>query len=140
MGEARKRPSREWLTSVCTPHCGSSCAFSYRKLMTFSSSYNHLITGAKSPHAKECPGGIIADEMGLGKSLTMLSAITGTLDRACTYAQSMTSIGSSGQGIIAAKSTLILVPSACTSKFCKIYTETNTRTVLIDSWVKEINE
>ncbi|CAO2650533.1 Nn.00g018250.m01.CDS01 [Neocucurbitaria sp. VM-36] len=86
--------------------------------------YNHLITGAKSPYAKECPGGIIADEMGLGKSLTMLSAITGTLDRACAYAQSMTSIGSSGQGVIAAKSTLILVPSA----------------LLIDSWIKEIKD
>ncbi|KAF1840938.1 uncharacterized protein K460DRAFT_389454 [Cucurbitaria berberidis CBS 394.84] len=86
--------------------------------------FNHVITGAKSPHPKECSGGIIADEMGLGKSLMMLSAITGTLDRACAYAQSMTSVRSSGQGIIAAKSTLVLVPSA----------------LLIDSWIKEIHD
>ena len=76
------------------------------------SRFQHVITGARSPSAKECIGGIVADEMGLGKSLTMLSAITGSLDRALTYAQAMTNVGPSGHGVIAAKSTLVVVPSA----------------------------
>jgi SWI/SNF-related matrix-associated actin-dependent regulator of chromatin subfamily A3 len=71
-----------------------------------------MITGAKSPTAKPCPGGLIADEMGLGKSLTMLSAIVGSLSRAINYARAMTNIDIRGQGVIAAKSTLVLVPSA----------------------------
>ncbi|KAF2642209.1 hypothetical protein P280DRAFT_396724 [Massarina eburnea CBS 473.64] len=84
--------------------------------------YRHIITGARSPSAKECVGGIIADEMGLGKSLTILSAIAGSLDRAFTYARTMTNIDASGRGIIAAKSTLVIVPSA----------------LLIESWISEI--
>ncbi|KAH8722371.1 SNF2 family N-terminal domain-containing protein [Phaeosphaeriaceae sp. PMI808] len=85
--------------------------------------YKHVITGARSTDAKQSLGGIIADEMGLGKTLTMLSAITGTLDRAWHYAQTMTNIGTSGNGTIAAKSTLIIVPSA----------------LLIDTWIDEIS-
>jgi hypothetical protein len=50
--------------------------------------------------------------MGLGKSLTMLSAIAGSLVSALDYARTVTSISASSQGIIAAKSTLIVVPSA----------------------------
>jgi len=76
--------------------------------------FQHIITGAKSPNAKECAGGIVADEMGLGKSLIMLSAITGSLALAFRYARTMTSVNASGHGIIAAKSTLIVVPSART--------------------------
>lgn len=51
--------------------------------------------------------------MGLGKTLMMLSAITGSLGRALTYAQFLTKVDSSGRGIIAAKSTLVIVPSTC---------------------------
>jgi hypothetical protein len=78
------------------------------------SRFQHIITGAKSPYAKECAGGVVADEMGLGKSLTMLSAITGSLASALNYARAVTSINDSGRGIIAAKSTVIVVPSART--------------------------
>ncbi|KAF2726768.1 hypothetical protein EJ04DRAFT_539274 [Polyplosphaeria fusca] len=85
--------------------------------------FQHVITGAKSPTVKDCAGGIVADEMGLGKSLTMLSAIAGSLDRGFAYARAMTNVGSTGQGVIAAKSTLVLVPSA----------------LLMDSWIEEIN-
>jgi uncharacterized protein YeaC (DUF1315 family) len=84
--------------------------------------FQHIITGARNPSAKECVGGIVADEMGLGKSLTLLSAIAGSLDRGLAYAQTMTKIGASGHGVIAAKSTLVIVPSA----------------LLIDSWIDEV--
>jgi SWI/SNF-related matrix-associated actin-dependent regulator of chromatin subfamily A3 len=50
--------------------------------------------------------------MGLGKSLTILSAVVGSLSRANAYARAMTNIDARGQGVIAAKSTLVLVPSA----------------------------
>ncbi|KAF2174679.1 hypothetical protein K469DRAFT_772288 [Zopfia rhizophila CBS 207.26] len=81
--------------------------------------FQHVITGAKSPAAKECLGGILADEMGLGKSLTMLAAIAGSMDRAFSYAFSHTNVGSSGQGIIAAKGTLVIVPSAFAADFAR---------------------
>lgn len=64
---------------------------------------------------KECVGGIVADEMGLGKTLTLLSAVAGSLDRAFAYARTMTNFEASGRSVIAAKSTLVIVPSACTS-------------------------
>ena len=76
--------------------------------------YQHAITGAKSASAAEVTGGIIADEMGLGKTLTMLAAITESLERALTYARFLTRIDESGRGIWAAKSTLVIVPSTCT--------------------------
>lgn len=77
-------------------------------------SYQHIITGARSPERKDFFGGIIADDMGLGKSLTMLSAIVGTLNNAVNHACSMTTGPyDPGRNIVAAKSTLIIVPSAC---------------------------
>ncbi|XPS70549.1 hypothetical protein M3J07_002764 [Ascochyta lentis] len=85
--------------------------------------YQHTITGAKSISATETTGGIIADEMGLGKTLTMLSAITESLNRAFAYAKFVTNVDPSGRGIIAAKCTLVIVPS----------------TLLIGSWFDEVD-
>lgn len=68
-------------------------------------SYQHVITGAKSPFATDCHGGILADDMGLGKTLTTLSAVVGSLDRAREFAMS--------RGTRSAKSTVIVVPSEC---------------------------
>ncbi|KAI0577635.1 DNA repair and recombination protein RAD5C, partial [Pyrenophora tritici-repentis] len=85
--------------------------------------FRHIITGAINTKRQECLGGLIADEMGLGKSLTMLSGIVGSLDQAIRYAKSVTKIGTSANDIIAAKSTLILVPSH----------------LLIDTWIDEIH-
>ncbi|KAH0563507.1 hypothetical protein GP486_001928 [Trichoglossum hirsutum] len=77
--------------------------------------YQHIITGAKSPTPDDFLGGILADDMGLGKSLTMLSAIVGSLARANEYArQGSMSAGHPGEPPRAAKSTLIIVPSAHT--------------------------
>lgn len=78
------------------------------------SSYQHLITGAKSRDPQDFYGGVLADDMGLGKSLIMLSAIAGSLDPALTYAKTLTSApGSTDDPVIAAKSTLLVVPSTC---------------------------
>ena len=49
--------------------------------------------------------------MGLGKSLMMISAIVSSLSSAVCYALSFTS--KPGGSDVAAKSTLIVVPSAC---------------------------
>jgi SWI/SNF-related matrix-associated actin-dependent regulator of chromatin subfamily A3 len=77
-------------------------------------SFRHKITGARSPYPRDTFGGIVADEMGLGKTLTMLSAICGSLSQAYTYARTITTDPHDGaKRVIAAKSTLIIVPSAC---------------------------
>jgi len=78
-------------------------------------SYQHIITGAKSPTPNDFLGGILADDMGLGKSLAMLCAVMGSLGRASDYAGQIHSVGSPREGRMAAKSTLIIVPSACKS-------------------------
>lgn len=101
--------------------------------------FQHVITGAKSPTAKECLGGIVADEMGLGKSLIMLSAIAGSLDRGFAYARAMTNVGLTGEGAIAGKSTLVLVPSTRKFPNSLLGTLTKINPVLMDSWIEEIN-
>ena len=63
-------------------------------------------------------GGILADDMGLGKSLTTLSNIIGSLDHARDYSNFMVASTSTVSNTItpsriAAKSTLVIVPSAC---------------------------
>jgi len=59
-------------------------------------------------------GGIIADEMGLGKSLTMLSAIVGSLENARHFAQSGSrDMRLERQQKVAAKATLVIAPSVC---------------------------
>lgn len=61
-------------------------------------------------------GGILADDMGLGKSLIMISAIIGSLSSALDYAVSLTSKpGEGSEVVLAAKSTLVILPSACKS-------------------------
>ena len=78
----------------------------------FRLSYQHIITGAKSRDPQDTCGGILADDMGLGKSLMMLSAIAGSIAQAFDYAKSLTSLpGISSDPIIAARSTLLVVPS-----------------------------
>jgi hypothetical protein len=80
-----------------------------------SHSYQHIITGAKSPIPTDFLGGILADDMGLGKSLAMLCAIMGSLGRASEYAGKIFGSEPLREGRMAAKSTLIIVPSACES-------------------------
>lgn len=78
-------------------------------------SYEHLITGAKRAIMPDGPsGGIIADEMGLGKSLTMLSAIVGSLAMGQNFAQSVLDDSSDHyHSKVITKATVVLVPSAC---------------------------
>ena len=62
---------------------------------------------------EETLGGILADEMGPGKSLTMLAAIITSLHNASNYAASRNlQPDNNGSLAIAAKSTLVIVPSA----------------------------
>lgn len=81
----------------------------------------------------------MADEMGLGKTLTMLAAITGSLERALTYARFLTKIDESGRGIWAAKSTLVIVPSTCTYDGFKSSAVADLSSVLISSWLDEVD-
>jgi SNF2 family DNA or RNA helicase len=85
-------------------------------------SYQHVITGAKSPFRDDFLGGILADDMGLGKSLAMLCAIIGSLDRASEFAGPIYHVGPPVKGPKAAKSTLIIVPSAreCSSRIYRV--------------------
>ena len=77
--------------------------------LTLFCSYEHVITGTRRPKLPESPlGGILADEMGLGKSLTILSAIVGSLSEAEEFSHSR----SQGQKRTA-KATLIIAPSVC---------------------------
>lgn len=81
----------------------------------------------------------------------MLSAVVGSLGHAISYACATTSRpGNNEQGIIAAKSTLVIVPSACKRvrlaplKKCAIYegniTDAVNRPVLMDNWIEEIDK
>ncbi|KAF4300775.1 hypothetical protein GTA08_BOTSDO07089 [Botryosphaeria dothidea] len=77
------------------------------------SCYKHRITGFNSETAQDALGGILADEMGLGKSLTLLARIVTSLCHANEF------VGPDGiglppdsEGIVSAKSTLLVVPSA----------------------------
>ena len=73
-----------------------------------------MITGPGRNLQEEGLGGILADDMGHGKSLMMLSAIAGSLGAAFHYAASMTSAPcQTTEPVIAARSTLLVVPSAC---------------------------
>ena len=65
-------------------------------------------------NADDAAGGILADDMGLGKSLTMLSAIVGTLETANSYARSeICGSQASSQRRLTSTATLIIVPFAC---------------------------
>lgn len=77
--------------------------------LTLLCSYGHVITGTRRLKLPESPlGGILADEMGLGKSLTILSAIVGSLLKAENFSHSR----SQGQKR-ATKATLIVALSVC---------------------------
>ncbi|GME58772.1 hypothetical protein GTA08_BOTSDO11284 [Neofusicoccum parvum] len=76
--------------------------------------YKHRITGFNNDTPQDALGGILADEMGLGKSLTMLARIVGSLPHANEFAgPGGITLPPDGEGIVSAKSTLIVVPSAC---------------------------
>jgi hypothetical protein len=84
-------------------------------LTTITCSYEHLITGSKRQFIPNSTlGGIISDEMGMGKSLTILSAIVGSLAAAELFARSgVRETVSQGVQKFTSKATLILVPSVC---------------------------
>ncbi|KAF8417487.1 SNF2 family N-terminal domain-containing protein [Tirmania nivea] len=78
----------------------------YSETSDHSCRYKNLISGAWQNHIPQEPrGGIIADEVGLGKTLTMISAIAGSMDEALQF-QHCNTVGSRSN----AKSTLIVVP------------------------------
>jgi SWI/SNF-related matrix-associated actin-dependent regulator of chromatin subfamily A3 len=85
-------------------------------LMT--SSYQHVLTGAKRPRQDEALSGIVADDMGLGKSLVMLSTIATSSDRAKAFAQPNNTPDEVQEDIhrVNSRATLILTPS--TRKLC----------------------
>ncbi|RDW70894.1 uncharacterized protein DSM5745_08405 [Aspergillus mulundensis] len=69
--------------------------------------YEHKITGARNiSQPQDKAGGILADQMGLGKTLTILSAIVGSLGLARLWATSEPSTSLSKVG-----ATLVIVPS-----------------------------
>lgn len=79
-------------------------------MITFVFSFRHVVLDIKKEYPpKENFGGIIADEMGLGKTLSMLAAITVTNEEANSFAGSV--VGDLTQS--RAKTTLVIVPSAC---------------------------
>lgn len=78
--------------------------------------YTNAITGdERVKRPMELGGGILADEMGLGKTLTMLSAISRTIDEAKNFARNYQNSKhlSVGQTLIASRATLVVVPSPC---------------------------
>lgn len=78
--------------------------------------YRHQMTGATNALPESTKGGILADEMGLGKTLVMICAIAGSLKAAFEYARSLTTPGDGQSDVLAAKSTLVVVPSSCRTK------------------------
>ncbi|KAI3572908.1 DNA repair and recombination protein RAD5C [Fusarium oxysporum f. sp. albedinis] len=88
--------------------------------------YQHIITGAKSRLPEEVLGGILADDMGLGKSLSMLSAIFNTMDRAQDY---VTNAPGTERLSTKSRATVIIVPSEREYSHCPI---------LLKTWSREI--
>lgn len=83
------------------------------------SSYQHVLTGARSPRRDEVLGGIVADDMGLGKSLVMLSTIATSTDRAKAFANLSDAQNGASQDTSRknSRATLILAPSTCKITF-----------------------
>lgn len=78
-------------------------------------SYRHTITGAEEhqPQIEPC-GGILADHMGLGKTLSTISLIVSSTDRAEQFAQGHCLSSPSGRfPLINTKASLVVVPSVC---------------------------
>ena len=83
-------------------------------MLTFGS-YQHAILGSRKLTKPEpSRGGILADDMGLGKTLTMISAITMSLNEAQTFVGSQYNMqtGSGPPNIRKASSTLVIAPSS----------------------------
>lgn len=64
-----------------------------------------------SDRSKQSTGGIIADTMGLGKTLTMLSAIVLSLEKATDFMQYTGRCLEGDHCAIPTKTTLVIVPS-----------------------------
>ncbi|KAI9147996.1 DNA repair protein RAD5B [Paramyrothecium foliicola] len=89
--------------------------------------YRHAITGAKSRTADDCAGGILADAMGLGKTLTMITTIVGSLQKASDLAREKESemkhaSPACHSAFYHSKATLVVVPSE----------------LLLSSWTDEV--
>ncbi|KAM0802320.1 SNF2 family N-terminal domain-containing protein [Usnea florida] len=91
------------------------------------SCYQHTILGSRRLKKPEpSRGGILADDMGLGKTLTMISAITMSLNEARTFIGSRYDMqtGSGPPNARRASSTLVIAPSS----------------VLLDAWKDEFQK
>lgn len=89
-----------------------------RSVLTFSTSFSHVITKTKCRvKPPEVGGGILADDMGLGKSLYMLALVAKTLEAAHSWqaGTGQESFLSDLSDLTKSRATIILVPSACMS-------------------------
>lgn len=86
--------------------------------------YRHVVTGQEEYDISAEPqGGILADHMGLGKTLSTISLIAASLDRAEAFAGGPVSVYLNGSIPLAnIKGTLVIVPSV----------------LLIEEWEKEV--
>ncbi|KAH7110084.1 SNF2 family N-terminal domain-containing protein [Dendryphion nanum] len=86
--------------------------------------YEHVVSGSRKPDKQlENVGGIIADEMGLGKSLTMISAIATTMDKANRFQKDNLDYRVIQGTMMRSRATLIICPAA----------------LLIDNWLEEVS-
>jgi SWI/SNF-related matrix-associated actin-dependent regulator of chromatin subfamily A3 len=73
-----------------------------------------VITGTQSHSQEDFAGGILADDMGAGKTLVVLSTVASSLDVALDYANMKPDTPFDiVKDEIRAKTTLVIVPSAC---------------------------
>ncbi|KAI9665475.1 MAG: hypothetical protein M1831_001617 [Alyxoria varia] len=88
--------------------------------------YLHILSGeTRDRPLEECEGGVLADDVGLGKTLTMISALVGSLNRGAAFASSKRPehkhLDSKHQSCSA---TLVIVPSG----------------LILDGWGNEIHK
>lgn len=86
--------------------------------------YRHVVTGNETyEDPAEPKSGILADHMGLGKTLSSISLIAGSMERAADFANAPASVLLNGSTLLAnTKGTLVVVPSV----------------LLMEEWEKEI--
>ncbi|RPA80180.1 hypothetical protein BJ508DRAFT_210556 [Ascobolus immersus RN42] len=65
----------------------------------------------------QCYGGILADVMGLGKTLSILSLIASTTDKAVEYAKEPAHKGANGNQVTPVKTTLLIAPLSTISNW-----------------------
>ena len=76
---------------------------------------------------------MLADDVGLGKTLSMLSVIVSSLQRAGSFESSRAQmVAQSMEDVIASKATLVIVPSARKSAELSIFAANN---FSLDGWV-----